>query len=52
MKVKCIYHIGLETLLTLGKDYDVIKEIGEHYKIQNDKGYDCTYSKDRFIILD
>ena len=48
MKVKCINNIKIESLLTMGKTYDVIKEDEYKYLIIDDDGDSCYYYKEWF----
>jgi hypothetical protein len=51
--VRCISNEDFETCLTVGKQY-FVKEVwhdGGMYLIENDKGSEHTYFKDRFEIV-
>ena len=48
MKVKCIDNIDIESLLTMGKTYEVIEEYKEQYLIIDDENIQCCYYKGWF----
>lgn len=52
MKVKCIDNANGILKLTIGKEYEVIKETGSEYDIINDIGYNMSYHKDRFEVIE
>lgn len=51
MKLKCIDNDGVASCLTVGKEYEVIEESLDCYKVADDQGYKRTYFKRRFEVV-
>jgi hypothetical protein len=50
-RVKCVDNLGIEDLLTLGRNYDVYHESKTLYHIRTNKNYVFFFPKNKFIRL-